>query len=169
MAPGSETTPHHLGPPSFESFFEAEGDRLYGAMCVVTRNSSEAEELTEDAFVRVWERWDRVRELDDPVGYLYRTAMNGFRMSLRRRAVKRRLGLDRAQGDPFEAADARDAIARALAKLTPRQRAAVVLTELLGYPSEEAAGLLKIKPVTVRVLASQAHAAMRASMEERHD
>ena len=38
----------------------------------------------QDAFLSVWERWDRVGEMDDPLGYLYRTAMNLFRKRYRR-------------------------------------------------------------------------------------
>jgi DNA-directed RNA polymerase specialized sigma24 family protein len=46
--------------------------------------------------------------------------------------------------------------------LTPRQRAALVLTEIFDFSSEQAAGILGIRPATVRVLASQGRAALRA-------
>ena len=65
--------------PSFEGFFEAEKLRLYRALCLITRNRFEAEEITQDAFVRLLERWDRVSAMEDPTGYLYVTAMNTFR------------------------------------------------------------------------------------------
>jgi RNA polymerase sigma-70 factor, ECF subfamily len=63
--------------------------------------------------------------------------------------------------DDFEAAEARSIVSAALARLSPRQRAAVVLTELLGFSSEEAARALGVRAVTARVLASQGRAAMR--------
>src|SRR3970040_452400 len=63
-------------------------------------------------------------------------------------------------GAAFAAADERDALARALATLPERQRAALVLTELLGYGSEEAGRILGVRDVTVRSLASQARAAL---------
>jgi len=47
--------------------------------------------------------------------------------------------------DPYEGADLRDSIVRALGRLGGRQRAAVVLTDYLGYSSPEAASLLGIK------------------------
>ena len=49
----------------------------------------------QDAFLTVWERWDRVGGMDDPVGYLYRTAMNLFRKRYRRAmlSVRRTVGL----------------------------------------------------------------------------
>jgi DNA-directed RNA polymerase specialized sigma24 family protein len=63
---------HVASPPvAFEAFFEQEGDGLYRALWLVTRNQFEAEELTQEAFVRVLERWDRVSEMEDPRAYLW--------------------------------------------------------------------------------------------------
>ena len=53
-----------------------------------------------------------------------------------------------------------------LARLSPRQRAALVLTEGLGYEAEEAGRLLGIKGSTVRALNFQARSALRASRED---
>ena len=55
-------------------------------------------------------------------------------------------------------------MARALARLTRRQRAAIVLTEYLSYTTDEAGAILGVKPVTVRVLASQGRAALREAL-----
>jgi DNA-directed RNA polymerase specialized sigma24 family protein len=54
----------------FEVFFDREKARLFRALCLVTRNRFEAEELTQDAFLSVYERWDRVGTMDNPSGYL---------------------------------------------------------------------------------------------------
>lgn len=172
-AEGERSPPGEQDPPavrSFESFFEAEHDRLLRALYLVTGNAEEAEELMQDAFVAVWERWDRVGAMDEPTGYLYRTAMNRFRSRLRRaaRATRRVVGAAEG-GDAFAAAEERDAVARALARLPERQRAAVVLTELLGYDSTEAGRILGVKDVTVRSLASQARAVLRTELEDRDE
>jgi RNA polymerase sigma factor (sigma-70 family) len=157
------------GSARFEAFFEAEHARLLRALFLVTGNRQEAEEIMQDAFVAVWERWDRVAAMDEPVGYLYRTAMNRFRSRVRRaaRAARRAVGVAEG-GDAFAAAEERDVLARALAKLPDRQRAAIVLTELLGYGSDEAGRILGIRGVTVRSLASQARAALRTHLEDPH-
>ena len=154
-------------PPSFEAFFEAERSRLLRALFLMTGNVQEAEELMQDAFLAVWERWDRVGMMEDPTGYLYRTAMNRYRSARRRlgRATRRLVGAAEG-GDAFASADERDAVARALAALPRRQRQAVVLTELYDYDSDEAGRLLGVKAVTVRVLASQGRASMRLVLEE---
>jgi RNA polymerase sigma factor (sigma-70 family) len=158
--------PGDAPPLRFERFFEAEHERLLRALFVLTGDAHEAEELAQEAFLALWQRWDRVRTLEDPTGYLYRTAMNRFRSRVRRitRAAVRVMGHP-APADAFAAADERDALARALSSLTPRQRAAIVLTDLLGYGSEDAGRILGVKDVTVRVLASQARAALRQNME----
>lgn len=147
---------------AFEEFFQTERQRLFRALLLVTHDSAEAEDLMQEAFIRVWERWDRVGTLDDPVGYLFKTAMNLHRSALRRAVAAARRSLrPPAEHDPFEKVIAHDEAVRSLAALSPRQRAAVVVTELLGYSSEEAAEILGIRPGTVRTLTSQARAALQ--------
>jgi len=51
-----------------------------------------------------------------------------------------------------------------MATLPTDQRAALVVTSLLGYPSEEAARILGIKPSTVRARATRARAALREAI-----
>jgi len=109
--------------------------------------------------------------MDDPTGYLFRTAMNVFRSRYRRSlmALRRLALLTPRDRDPFSDVDVREDLRRALIALTPRQRAAIVLTELLGYSSEDAARILGIKASTVRALTTQARAAMRSSLSAVHD
>ncbi|MDP9340657.1 MAG: RNA polymerase sigma factor [Actinomycetota bacterium] len=151
---------------SFETFFELEHDRLFGALLLVTGNRHDAEELMQEAFTRLWPRWDLVQSLANPTGYLYRTAMNLLRMRMRRARTFVRLALPhRAHRDAFAEVDARADVASALARLTERQRAALVLTELLGMPADEAARILRVRPSTIRSLATQARAALRRVLE----
>jgi RNA polymerase sigma factor (sigma-70 family) len=154
----------------FADFFEAEHRTLYRRMWLVCGDRNEAEEIVQDSFLRIWERWDRVREIDDPTGYLYRTAMNVFRSRYRRGLLVLRRAVGQAPAaDEFAAADARETVRRVLATLTPRQRAAIVLVELLGFSSSEAGKVLGIRPGTVRALASQGRAAFRDVLEEPDD
>jgi RNA polymerase sigma-70 factor (ECF subfamily) len=149
----------------FDAFFAKHRDRLYGAMCLVTRDRGEAEDIAQEAFVKILEHWDRVGSLDDPEAYLYRTAMNAFRSRYRRSVVaaKRTFRVG-PPPDPIDAVDVHDEAIRALATLTDRQRAAVVLTDLLGYSSEEAARMLGVGPSTVRAHASHGRAALRQTL-----
>ena len=152
---------------TFESFFEDEKDRLLRVLSVITGSTAEAEDIAQEAFTRVFERWDSVRSMENPSAYLYKTAMNGFRSEYRRAALslKRVVGIGPAE-DVFQAVEDRELAAPSLARLTPRQRAALVLTEGLGYSGEEAGTLLGIRASTVWALTHQARTALRGTPEE---
>jgi RNA polymerase sigma-70 factor (ECF subfamily) len=147
--------------PAFEAFFGKEKDGLLRMLSVITGSRSEAEDIAQDAFVRVFERWTEVSRMDDPTAYLYRTSMNVFRSRYRRAATAlKRTVAQRPERDFFQAVEDRDLAARALAILTPRQRAALVLTEVLGYSGEETGRLLGIKASTVWALTHQARTSL---------
>jgi RNA polymerase sigma factor (sigma-70 family) len=157
------------GPSSFDEFFAAQSETLYRRMRLVTRDHHEAEEVVQDAFLSLYERWERMAGILDPVGYLYTTAFNVWKKRSRRaaRAVRNTLASP-PEPDEYEAADARTVVGEALGHLTPRQRAAIVLTELIGFSSEQAGEILGIRPVTARVLTSQARSALRARLGDSH-
>jgi RNA polymerase sigma-70 factor (ECF subfamily) len=150
-------------PVTFEELFAEHHERLFRALYLIVGSSFEAEELMQDAFLRVFERWDRI---DSPVGYLYRTALNATRSRFRRLGIAAKRTLSGAEPeDPFAAADLRDELVRALKGLPERQRAALVLVDLLDQTSEEAARSLGVTPATVRSLASHGRAALKVRME----
>jgi len=151
---------------TFEVFFDEHHGRLFSALCAVTGNRQEAEELTQEAFLKLWERWERVSLLESPGGYLYRTAMNLFRKRLRRAKIAARKAVGLLESaDAYEAVDARETVIQGLRDLSPAQRAAVVLTNLRGFTSEEAAEMLGMEAGTVRALASRGRSRMRKVVE----
>ena len=170
------SSPHELAVPeepavaasvaAFEEFFRAEQRRLHEALFAITGTRSEAEDIGHEAFLRVWERWDRVSGMEDPAGYLHRTAINVFRDRSRRLvpAMKRAMRIA-PRTNEYDAVEARSVAASILDQLPPRQRAAIVLTEGLGYSAEEAGELLGIKGSTVRALHFQARSALSQSKE----
>ena len=102
----------------------------------------------QDAFLKVWERWDALPRLGTPNGYLFQTAMNLFREPPAASLDRRAQGLvahviDRRSRDRVED---RDEIVRWLRPLPPRQRAAVVLTTYLDYSADEVARILGHPP-----------------------
>jgi RNA polymerase sigma-70 factor, ECF subfamily len=146
----------------FDSFFEDERERLFKALYFVTGNREDAEELTQEAFMRLWERWEDIDRIDDPTGYLFRVALNGFRMRRRRAATAiRKLVPVTESSDGFLEAEMRADVRQLLLGITPRQRAALLLVDLLGYSSEQAARILHVRPSTVRALATRGRKALR--------
>ena len=169
-------SPHELAIPkepavgasvaAFEEFFRAEQRRLHEALFAITGTRSEAEDIGQEAFLRVWERWDRVSGMEDPAGYLHRTAINVYRDRSRRLLLTMKRFVRMApQPNEYTAVEARSMAASVLGQLPPKQRAALVLTEGLGYSAEEAGQLLGIKGSTVRALHFQARSALRRSEE----
>jgi len=67
------------------------------------------------------------------------------------------------QRDGFAEAEMREDVRRLLLEVTPRQRAALLLVDLLGYPAEQAASILRIRPSTVRNLLSQGRTTLRST------
>lgn len=148
-------------PLQFEDLFAAEQCRLFGALCMITRDPREAEDVGQEAFVRVLERWEEVGSMADPVGYLYRVAMNVIRSRHRRARVAARRLLSGSRTDTIAEVVERDVVDRMLRVLSPRQRAALVLTAILDYSSAEAGAILGVPASSVRALTTRARATLR--------
>jgi len=155
-----------LDEPTFQAFFAEHYDRLARALFLLAGDAGEAEDLAQEAMVRVYEQWTRVARMSSPEGYLYRTALNLHRSRLRKLAVRRRGPSSDVSTtpDPADAAAVSDQVARALATLPTGQREAVVLVSWLGLDDAEAAQILGIEPVSVRSRLSRARAALRTQL-----
>ena len=146
----------------FRTFFEDEHRRLYKTLYFVTGDRSEAADLMQEAFLKLWERWDRIESIEDPTAYLFKVALNANRMRARaaRRAARRQIPLGLVR-DPYDDVNVREDVLAMLRSIAPRQRAALVLLDLYGYGSGEAARIMGIRPSTVRALATQGRAVLR--------
>jgi len=174
MDPDDYVEPAALGKsesgPDFREFFGAEYRRLAKALFLVTGDPLEADELAQEALVRVFGRWEKVREMDSPAGYLYRTALNLNRSRLRRLSFRARHALSvLPEPDLLAGVEARDEVRRHLAALPRGQREAVVLVEWLGMGAEQAGAILGIDASTVRVQLSRARRALRTTVRTRDE
>jgi RNA polymerase sigma-70 factor (ECF subfamily) len=154
-------------PLEFAVFFREEYRKLFHALILACGDRAEAEDIAQDAFVTVFDRWDRVGAMSSPGGYLYAVAFNERRRRARRAALWRR---HRQQvelaDDASVAAIARADIQRALQQLTREQRDALVLVEFVGLTSEEAAEVLGVAAPAIR---SRVHRARLYLREEWSD
>ena len=158
--PGADEA-RRVDPQVFEDFYLATYRRLFTALCLVTGNRDEAQEVMQDAYLRMFERWDRLGSLADPQAYLFRVAMNIFRNRYRRARLAMQRTLSLRPSDDLAMVETRDEVVRLLRTLAPRERAAIVLTTILDLPAEEAGRLLGIKASTVRTLATRARVHMK--------
>ena len=122
---------------------------LHGYCRRLTGNLWDAEDLVQDTLVRAFAQWGVTHPaIRDPRSYLLRTATNVWIDTLRRRETEARgrpLVPDAAPAagdDPATASDVRDASARLLQRLSPQERAAVLLKEVFDMTLDEIAALL---------------------------
>lgn len=119
-------------------------------------------EATSEALVYAWEHWAKIRDMDNPAGYLYRVGQSKSRRFFRPRVA-------------FPAPIPRDdfgfepKLPAALESLTKNQRVAVVLVHAIGWSEREAADLMGVSRATVRTHIERALARLRAAMEVRVD
>jgi RNA polymerase sigma-70 factor (sigma-E family) len=125
---------------------------------LLTAADPAAEELVQDAFLRVQSRWDRV---DNPAAYLRAAVVNACRNHQRRGVLERRhrtTVVDTAEKAPDEMRDA-------IAALPRRQRAAIVLRYYEDLPEAEIADLLGCSVPAVKSLLHRAVQDLRKVIE----
>jgi RNA polymerase sigma-70 factor, ECF subfamily len=127
-------------------------------------NQDDARDAAQETFLRVYRHLNKFDPTRDFSGWLYRIAINVCRDFARRRNRRKHASLEAeveagnlpepASRDNTEAAavhaQEKAMIARALATLTAKERAAIVLRDMEGLPTEEVARILGSSPVTVR-------------------
>src|SRR5207244_4951960 len=98
-----------VGSLDFATFFDDEHRGLFKLLYFVTGSRADAADLMQDAFLKLWERWDRVDRITDPRAYLFRVALNGSRMRARAaiRAARRLVPMASSH-DPFDQATLRE-------------------------------------------------------------
>ena len=150
-----------------EALCAAEYRKLVGYLCSSVGDPGLAEELAQEAFVRLFARWYTVRH---PQAYLYLTATNLARRHWRRRRYEQD-ALARSAPLPgaHTAAPYDPALADALARLPRRQRQVVVLHYLADLPVNEVGGVLHLAPGSVKRLLHHARAALAQMLEDPDD
>ena len=163
--------------PSWEEIVRAHSARVYRLAYRLTGNQHDAEDLTQEVFVRVF------RSLSSYTpgtfeGWLHRITTNLFLDGARRKQRIRFEGLgddvaQRLQGSELTPAQVWDErhfdgdIQAALRALPPDYRAAVVLCDIEGFSYEEIAATLGVKLGTVRSRIHRGRAQLRAALAHR--
>ncbi len=138
---------------------EAAGRLAY----LLTGDQEMAQDLVQDAFVRLAGRFVHLRNPEAFSAYLQRTVVNLARSQFRRKRVERaylRSHLSRPLDTDTGEEDA-DRLAAALLKLTERQRTAVVLRFYLDLSVDRTAEIMRCRPGTVKSLVFKALANLR--------
>jgi RNA polymerase sigma-70 factor (sigma-E family) len=152
-------------PDGFVEFVAARSGVLLRSAWLLTGDMGKAEDLLQTVLALVWPRWARVAEGGNPEAYVRRVLFSTYLSWWRRRwrfevpspALPDAGDRTDLAGDSAN----RDALQRALARLSRQQRAVVVLRYVEDLSVAETAQLLGCSPATVKVQASRALAALR--------
>jgi RNA polymerase sigma-70 factor (ECF subfamily) len=144
-------------------------DRLVRVLTLVAGDRAEAEDVVQEAFVRLVPRWSKISMYDDPEAWVravaFRILSNRFRRA-RNAVVAARRSDDLRRGVDSEISSDGVDIARALAVLPVGQRQVVVLHHLLDLPVDEIAHALGVPVGTVKSRLSRARIALAPLLHE---
>lgn len=150
----------------FEAFFAAHADQVVRALTTALGDRSRAEDVAQEAFAAAYRRWGRVSVMERPVAWVYVVAMNRARRDLRREsAAPAAPALDLVR-DPADPAASRIAVLNGLARLAPRQRAAVVLRYLADLQVAEVAAAMGCSVGTAKATLHAALANLRVTVDD---
>ena len=148
----------------FEQVFRSAYPSVLRTAYLVLHDRGRAEEVTQDAFLRLYERWSKAVRYDHPVAWARRVAV---RDAIRRAERERRQPVF-AEVDPGGSHDKLPDLdlLDAVAALPPRQRAAVALFYLEDRPIDEIAVLMEVSSSTVKQHLFQARNRLGAALLE---
>ncbi|MBV9952873.1 MAG: sigma-70 family RNA polymerase sigma factor [Acidimicrobiia bacterium] len=140
----------------FEAFYRSERQGLVGLARATVGDHATAEEIVHDVLAKVYLRWARIEE---PLRYARRAVANASRNELRRRSVRRR-HLEVTVTSTLDA----DELFDALAKLRPRERAAIALRYYSDLSYADIAEALECRESTARNLVHRALEHLEAAL-----
>jgi RNA polymerase sigma-70 factor (ECF subfamily) len=145
-------------------------DPAYAVAHRILRDSTRAEDATQQALVTAWQRLRTLRDPERFEAWFHRILVNACRDELRRsRSWTRKLGqaIPSAtwEEDSSIALSDRDELERAFASLSAEQRAVVVLRHYAGWTTEQIANALGVPPGTVSSRLHYGMAALRSALE----
>lgn len=155
------------GRGDFDRFFREHYGPIVRSLTAAFGDAEASAEATQDAFVKAYARWRRVRGMDAPAAWIRHVAINRLR-DHHRSAVRARRAEERAAANATitsPAAESGDDIVRLLAPLAERQRTAMALYYVEDLPVAEIAASMGISQGAVKAHLSQARANVARFLE----
>lgn len=149
----------------FEKFLDQNLGGMSRLAMLLTLDPHDAEDLVQQAALKLQQKWRLVRRADNPPAYARRLLVNEFLALKRakRREARTHMGAAMATASEDVAAqvERRQIVTELLRTLPERQRAAIVLRYLEDRPDREIASILSCREATVRSLVKRGLDAMR--------
>jgi RNA polymerase sigma-70 factor, ECF subfamily len=164
---------------AFERLSSAYADRLFMLLLRLLGDRAEAEDVAQEVMLRAWRGIARFRGNSSYFTWLYRIAVNEANRALEKRARRppaTPIGTDELQlpgsaaDDPSRQAETRElrrALAQALVELPPPLRSAIVLRDVEGLSTQEAAEIAGIGQAAFKSRLHQARLRVRTAIGDR--
>ena len=167
----SERTPSEVQPLDVEELYRREASRLLAMLVVYLGDRAEAEDVVQEAFLRVQRSWDRIDSPERAAPYLRATAFNlarsGMRRSLRPMRAPREHGPDPSPEDGLLLREDQRRVLAGLGALPERQRACVVLRYHGELGVAEIASALDVSENSVKTHLRRGLASLEAQLRSR--
>jgi RNA polymerase sigma-70 factor (ECF subfamily) len=153
---------------AYEPFVRQHERAILNYLWRMTGDEELAYDLTQEVFLRAWQRWETIRGYDQPRAWLFRVATNLARSHLRRRSpLGQRVAMpdddaSPATSDPAWRFAEADQVRDALLQLSPKRRAALVLREVYQFSAAEIGAMLGMREAAVRMTVHRAREQFRA-------
>ena len=145
----------------FDQFYRAHRQRVLHFLYAAGGDLAEAQDASQEAFARAWQRWPEVREYADPAAWVrtvgWRILASHWRKLRGARLAYRRTGVPADLPPPGEHSVL---LINALRELPTDQRVAIVLHHLLDLPVTEVAAETAVPVGTVKARLSRGRAAL---------
>ena len=159
---------------AFERAVTAHKDRVHAYAAMMLRDSTEAQDVSQEAMVRLWQNRERVGS-DRARPWLMRTTHNLCIDRIRKRRVRSELDkgdeiVDRQSDEnpgPGRLAESDEVgrmIGRALRSLVPEDRAVIVMREIQGMPYDEIAEAMQVPLGTLKARLHRARDRLRGRL-----
>jgi RNA polymerase sigma-70 factor (ECF subfamily) len=145
-----------------ELLYREHGDRLWRAVVAYAGDREVASDAVAEAFAQALRRGG---ELRDPLSWIWRSA---FRIAAGDLKERGRIGTGSTVPRTFEPGDPATDLIAALARLSPKQRSAVVLHHYAGYPVKEVAAIIGSTPAAVKVHLMRGRTRLRELLGDDH-
>ena len=170
--------------PAFEELVERYHGKIYGLTYNMTSNREDAEDLTQEVFVKAFEALPRFKGKSSFYTWVYRIAVNKTINYRKKRNRKRTLSLDQfdqdiktddvyhdltAKGSPLRnisLSELQERLNEALQHLSEKHRTVVVMHDMQGIPHEEIAKVVGASVGTVRSRLFYARRQMQTELTE---
>jgi RNA polymerase sigma-70 factor (sigma-E family) len=158
--------------PGFAEAYVVHRAGLVKLAAFIVGDRATGEDVVQDVFTRLHQRWDMIADPDDPLPYLRTAVVNGCRSAIRRRGRALRHAVHDSPSPPLSTEESvllsedRQQVLAALAGLSRRRREVLVLRFYVGLSEAEIAATLGISAGTVKSTAARGLAALARALRE---